>query len=122
MSTFKTIEDLKIGDVFITNYNEFPLEVTVKAIENTYVIPVDKRDFTRIKLLSYEVIRSVKRKVSKRLARRYYLHRCVKPLVRYSSKNKTCFIPISKQDEATCNKWILELRDQFGYSLQLEMC
>ena len=125
MSTLKSYDDLLIGDIFLTNYNNFPLEVTVAAKRNGRVIPSDKRDFSQIILLHYEVIRTIpyqaiKAARKRKLTRRYYCHQRIKSLVKYSSKNKTCFIPYDRQDLAD-NYWITELRNTFGYNLQLQI-
>ena len=53
--------------------------------------------------------------------RRYYLHQKIKKLVKYNARDKTCFLPAASGSELTGNRWIQELKNVFGYSVQFQI-
>ncbi len=52
--------------------------------------------------------------------RRYYLHRRVKRTARIAVGQKTVFVP-AHIGGGVMSKYALELRDRFGYVIQLEI-
>lgn len=52
---------------------------------------------------------------------RYYLHQRTKEAFKYSSQQKTVFVPYTKENEALQNKHIGVLQNQFQYNIQLEI-
>jgi hypothetical protein len=50
--------------------------------------------------------------------RRYRLHQHVKKIYRYSSQNKTIYIPFNG---CLNNRFVQELKDKYNYQIQLEI-
>lgn len=52
--------------------------------------------------------------------RRYYLHQKIKLMYKYQARHRTVFIP-ANAEELSLKKQLHELRDKFGYNLQLSI-
>ena len=56
---------------------------------------------------------------TKKNTRKYYLHQKIKSTHRYSASLHTCYINTNNNDDIPLWKYLAELRDNYGYSLQL---
>lgn len=55
----------------------------------------------------------------KRLNRRYHLHQRIKRIAKYDAKHRTVYL-FTEDEKLLKNKYIVELRDKFQYSIQLQ--